>query len=247
MVCRMNPFKAVENLILGPPRLFVRTLDDFHTLVEIAADTNKRLDRIEHLAVEMTQQLAILVKLVSVLEQGGETVIAAAKRVDTVARDVMSLGDRIEAGPEALKDMGSRVEEVAGQIAAEGRVLQQRAKELAEQGAEVAAAVPFLQRAMEVAGPSLESALSRLGQFVAPSQPARSGQAERPAPLTRPAPAAPADEAPSVPAQAAKPSAAAKPPATKRPAGAGKPPATKGPGGDRRPSGAGPRPAPGQA
>src|SRR5919204_459726 len=66
----MNPFKAIENIVLGPPRLFVRTLDDFHTLVEIADDTNKRLDRIERLAMEMTQQLAILVKLVGVLEQG---------------------------------------------------------------------------------------------------------------------------------------------------------------------------------
>lgn len=202
----MNPFKVVENLILGPPRLFVRTLDDFHTLVEIAADTNKRLERVERLASEMTQQLAILVKLVTLLEQGGETMIAAAKRVDSVAREVMALGDRIDAGPETIKDVSTRFEEVAGQM-------QQRARELAEQGAEVAAAVPILQRAMEVAAPSLEGALSRLGQLVAQSQP------ERRPPV--PPPASPDDTAGDESARqppAAKPSAAkASPPARKPP------------------------------
>jgi len=192
----MNPFKAVETLILGPPRLFVRTLDDFHTLVEIAADTNRRLDHIERLATEMTQQLAILVKLVSVLEQGGETVIAAAKRVDTVARDVMSIGDRLDAGPEVLQDVSTRFEEAAGQ-------LQQRAKELAEQGAQVAATVPILQRAIEVAAPSIEGALSRLGQLVAGGQPARPpvprdddiGSATRPDAAGSPASSEPAGSA----------------------------------------------------
>jgi ABC-type transporter Mla subunit MlaD len=212
----MNPFKAVESLILGPPRLVVRTLDDFHTLVEIAADANKRLDRIERLATEMTQQLAILVKLVSVLEQGGETVMAAAKKVDTVARDVMSIGDRLDAGPDALEDLSVRFEEAAGQ-------LQQRAKELADQGAQVAATVPILQRAMEVAGPSLEGALSRLGQFVAGGQPPRAiagagrgddaGSASPAAQTPAPPKSAPAKSAPPKPATA-KP-AAAKPRARK--------------------------------
>jgi uncharacterized protein YoxC len=236
----MNPFSLLEKAILGPPRLFVRTLDDFHTLVEIAGDTNRRLDRIETLVVEMTRQLAILVKLVSVLEQGGDTVIAAAKRVDTMARDVMSLGDRIDAGPDALKDMGSRVEEVARQIAAEGTILQQRAKELAEQGAEVAAAVPFLQRALEVAGPSLEGALSRLGQFVASSQPARSAPAIEPASSSAQEPARAEGSTP-----AEKPPAAT-PAARKRPAAPRKPAASKSSAGNRRPSGGQPRPASGQ-
>jgi ABC-type transporter Mla subunit MlaD len=196
----MNPFKAVENLILGPPRLFVRTLDDFHTLVEIAGDANRRLDRIEDLVTEMTQQLAILVKMVGLLQQGGETMIAAAKRVDTMARDVISIGDRVDASPDALKDVSVRVEEAAGQ-------LQQRAKELAEQGAEVAAAVPILQRAMEVAGPSIEGALSRLGQLMAPPQASRAPD-EAPA-QPRAAPAQ-ADAEPSPP-PAAKPKPKPKP------------------------------------
>jgi ABC-type transporter Mla subunit MlaD len=225
----MNPFKAIENIVLGPPRLFVRTLDDFHTLVEIADDTNKRLDRIERLAMEMTQQLAILVKLVGVLEQGGETMIAAAKRVDSVARDVMSLGDRLDAGPDALKDVSTRFEEAASQM-------QQRARELADQGAQVAATVPILQRAMEAAAPSIEGALSRLGQLMAPSQPgaATPPRAGTPAQATTTRAATPDGESARQPAKPAPPKPAARKPAARKPA-APKPPAPK------------PRPAAGEA
>jgi methyl-accepting chemotaxis protein len=161
----MNPFKVLESIILGPPRLVLRTLDDLHNLVEVGSDMNRRLGHIERATGDIVRQLDLLLEIARLLERSGETVVLAAKRVDAMARDVITLGDRIDAAPDAIRDVGARFEDLAGQIAEEGKILQERAKEVADRGSEMAAAIPFLRQAMELAAP-LEGAMKGFGQAV---------------------------------------------------------------------------------
>jgi hypothetical protein len=154
----MNPFKVLENVILGPPRLALRTLDDLHNLVEIGSDMNRRLGHIERATGDIVRQLDLLLEFARLMERSSETMIMAAKRVDGMARDIINIGDRIDATPDAIRDAGARFEELAAQIAREGKLM-------AERGAEMAAAIPFLKEALDLASP-LEGAVKSFGQAV---------------------------------------------------------------------------------
>jgi hypothetical protein len=85
------------------------------------------------------------------IEARGEEAIATAERIDRQARAALRLARRVD----------QRVVEVL----AASETISERALEVAARGAEVAAALPLLQRALELAEP-LEGAVERFGRIV---------------------------------------------------------------------------------
>ena len=125
------------NPLLLPPRLALRALDDLHTIALAARDLNGRLEGLEQRADRIEAQL--------------ETAIEAA------------LG--IERRAAALLEVFERVETHADAAMAQAQLVTERAALVAESGAQVAAALPLLQRAIELSEP-LEGAVERLGRIV---------------------------------------------------------------------------------
>jgi hypothetical protein len=141
---------ALGTLLL-PPKLALRALDDLHTIAMVAKELNGRLAGLEQRAEAIQEQLGFAIDVAQAIERRGEEAIALALRIDERAVAVLSLGERAE----------ERVEEVMEQA----RLISERAALVATTGAEVAAALPLLQRALELTEP-LEGAVERLGRVV---------------------------------------------------------------------------------
>jgi hypothetical protein len=123
--------------LLLPPKLVLRALDDLHTIAVVAESLNGRLDRLEARAEEIQEQLGVAIDVAVAIERRGEEVIATVTKID------------------------ARVDDVIAQAA----LISERAQLVATTGAEVAAALPLLQRALELTEP-LEGAVERLGRVV---------------------------------------------------------------------------------
>jgi hypothetical protein len=123
--------------LLVPPKLILRALDDLHKIAVVAESLNGRLDRLEARAEEIQEQLGVAIDVAVAIERRGEEVIATVAKID------------------------SRVDDVIVQAA----LISERAQLVATTGAEVAAALPLLQRAVELTEP-LEGAVERLGRVV---------------------------------------------------------------------------------
>ena len=141
----------VLGTLLLPPKLALRALDDLHTIAVVAKELNGRLDRLEQRAEAIQDQLGVAIDVAQMIEQRGEEAIALAVRLDERAVAVLELG--------------VRAEEHMDEVMAQAALISERAALVATTGAEVAAALPLLQRALELTEP-LEGAVERLGRVV---------------------------------------------------------------------------------
>lgn len=155
----MNPLVAV---IVAPPRLALRALDDLHSL----AGTGER-------AITLLERLD-----------------ARADRIEGELDRVISLGHRLEERAGDLSAMGSQFQHLGDALLTEARSTQTIGAEVAKRGAEIAAALPLLQRALDLGEP-LEGAIERAGRIVDRLPGGRARAAMAPKPEVPPAPTRP--------------------------------------------------------
>lgn len=122
---------------LLPSRLTLRTLDDLHTLATTAERAVDLLERLE----------------------------ARADRIEGQLDRLTALGSRLEQGARDINALGTQFEHLGDALLAEARSTQAVGHEIAERGAEIAAALPLLQRALDLGEP-LEGVIERAGRIV---------------------------------------------------------------------------------
>jgi len=180
-------------LPLLPMRTVLRALDDLAAIARAARELPARLDVLEARAGRVERQLERGIALGEVLDARGAELVALGEQIDARGEDFVAIGERIDARGGELLDVGERLDARGGEIVALGHRLDERsaalleqserllemgqlaveqsllvaerAREVVEQGAEVAAALPTLQRAIAIAEP-LEGAVERLGRLV---------------------------------------------------------------------------------
>ena len=101
------------------------------------------------------------------------TLALAAARLERVeaglnerADKIIAMGEQIDRRAEALLELGEKLVELGGRtdaILAQGERIEAAAREVADRGAELTAALPVMQRAIEMAEP-LEGVVERLGR-----------------------------------------------------------------------------------
>jgi hypothetical protein len=126
----------VDGLLL-PPKLVLRTLDDLHTLATTAERAITLLERLD----------------------------ARAARIEAQLDSGMALGRSLEARPPDIAALGTQFDKLGDALLAEARATQRVGTEVAQRGAEIAAALPLLQRALDLGEP-LEGAIERAGRIV---------------------------------------------------------------------------------
>jgi hypothetical protein len=132
-----------------PIDLVGRALDDVGAIARVARELPERLDTLEARAEKVQDQLDRALAL-------GETI------ADNSAA-MVELGQNIEARGEAMIELGERMILLGNAVLERSAVISDRAKEVADRGAEVAAALPTLERAVSMAAP-LEGTVERLGR-----------------------------------------------------------------------------------
>jgi len=174
------------NPLLIPPKLLLRALDDLHLIAVAAHGLNGRLSGIEERADRIEGQIDTAIDAAVGIEKRGEEAIAAigkilklGKRVDDRAQALLSViesldaraaqilefGEQIDDRATALLALGERGELRAGEVMEQARNVSEVAAQVAASGAQVAAALPLLQRAIELTEP-LEGTVERLGRIV---------------------------------------------------------------------------------
>jgi hypothetical protein len=123
--------------ILLPPKLALRTLDDLHTLATTAERAVTLLERLD----------------------------ARAARIEAQLDSGLALGRTLEGRAADLAEMGKQFDKLAGALVTEARSTQAVGREIALRGAEISAALPLLQRALDLSVP-LEGAIERAGRIV---------------------------------------------------------------------------------
>src|SRR5829696_1251031 len=152
-------------LPLLPMRTVLRALDDLAAIARAARELPARLDVLEARAGRVERQLERGIALGEVLDARGGELLDVGERLDARGGEIVALGHRLDERSAALLEQSERLLEM-GQLAVEQSLLvAERAREVVEQGAEVAAALPTLQRAIAIAEP-LEGAVERLGRLV---------------------------------------------------------------------------------
>ena len=127
-----------------PTRVVGRALSDLSDLARVAREVPARLD-------EVQQRL--------------DRALEVAETIDRRMELVLEIGERVDAHATAVLDLGEQLLEV-GTVANERAVeITDSAREVAVRGAEVAAALPMLERAVALAQP-LEGTVERLGRIV---------------------------------------------------------------------------------
>jgi hypothetical protein len=155
-----------------PPRLLMRALDDVHAIAEAA----RRLPTIEAL---LTEQFEILNRQADDLIRIGESVIEMGTEANArlgdgieVGRMLHERGEALMAAGERLLEQGAQMERRAAQL--DGRAVEMKeqsdlviaaAREVAERGAEVAAALPTLEQLAATTEP-LQPAIERFSRMV---------------------------------------------------------------------------------
>ena len=185
---------------LLPPKLAVRALDDLHLIAVAAHGLNQRLAAIEKRADRIENQIDTAIDAAVSIEQRGEEAIAAIgkilalgrrvdkraesllgviERLDARAAQILEFGGQIDERAAALLTLGERAEERAGEVMEQARLVSEVAAQVAASGAEVAGALPLLQRAVELTEP-LEGTVERLGRIVDRLPRGRAPRAPRP-------------------------------------------------------------------
>ncbi|MCW3015156.1 MAG: hypothetical protein JWO02_2248 [Solirubrobacterales bacterium] len=126
----------LAGLIL-PPKLMLRALDDLHTLATTAET-----------AIELLANLD-----------------ARAERIETQLDRGIAVGRELERRGAEIAAMGQRFDKLGDALMAEARSTQAVGMEIALRGSEIAAALPLLQRALDLGEP-LEGAIERAGRIV---------------------------------------------------------------------------------
>lgn len=127
-----------------PTRVIGRALSDLGDLARVAREIPSKLDDVQR-------------RLDRALE--------VAETIDHRMERVLEIGERIDARADAVLELGEQLLEV-GTLANERAVLMtEAAREVAVRGAEVAAALPTMERAVAIAQP-LEGTVERLGRIV---------------------------------------------------------------------------------
>lgn len=129
--------RSLIDVVILPPRLALRTLDDLHTLAATAERAVTLLERLDARAARLELEL----------ERG----IAVGQRLEQRGHDIAALGDQFE--------------KLGDGLLAEARSTQAVGREIASSGAEIAAALPLLKRALDLGEP-LEGAIERAGRIV---------------------------------------------------------------------------------
>jgi DNA-binding FrmR family transcriptional regulator len=123
--------------VLLPPRLALRTLDDLHTLATTAERAITLLERLD----------------------------TRAARIEGQIDSMLDLGQTLEARASDIAAMGKQFDRLGDALMSEARSTQAVGREIALRGAEIAAALPLLQRALDLGEP-LEGAIERAGRIV---------------------------------------------------------------------------------
>ena len=136
----------MENPLLLGPRLTIRALDDLHTIAQAAGQVAVTLQALERRASRLEDQLD----------------------------SAISVGRSIDAQSRAALGTVTQVDERLLEALRASETISERALQIAAQATELAAALPLLQRAIEMAEP-LAGAVERLGRVVdrLPGAPAR--------------------------------------------------------------------------
>lgn len=139
------------NPLLAGPTLVLRALDDLHAIAEAARDLPRHVARLE----DRLEQI----------ERRVDVALAVANDIDGTATDVVGLGERIEERAGEVIVLGGTLQDLALQVLDEARTVAIRAEAVAEVGSQVVAALPTLERAVNMATP-LEGAVERVGRLV---------------------------------------------------------------------------------
>jgi hypothetical protein len=139
------------NPLLAGPALVLRALDDLHALAEAAREMPAYVDRVETRLERIEDQM--------------DAALGVAEQIERTATVVVGLGERIEQRAGEVIVLGGTLQELALQVLDEARVMALRAEAVAEVGAQVVAALPTLERAVNMATP-LEGAVERVGRLV---------------------------------------------------------------------------------
>lgn len=126
----------LEGLLL-PSKLALRALDDLHTLATTADRAVDLLERLDERATRIEGQL----------DRG------------------IALGQQLERRGGDIAALGTQFEHLGDALLTEARSTQAVGAEIAQRGAEIAAALPLLQRALDLGEP-LEGAIERAGRIV---------------------------------------------------------------------------------
>jgi hypothetical protein len=132
------------NPVLLPFELTIRVLDDVHLLALSARDATKVMASLEHRAARIEEQV--------------DSLLSVARSIEQRADEVLSVG-------RAILEVGDRMDVLGRDVLIEGKVIQDRAKEVADRAGDILAALPLLERALQMATP-LEGAVERLGRVV---------------------------------------------------------------------------------
>lgn len=143
--------------VVLPPRLAVRALDDLHTLATTAQTAVELLARLD----------------------------SRAQRIEDQLDSGIALGHELERRGAEIARMGQQFDKLGDALLAEARSTQAVGREIAVRGAEIAAALPLLQRALDLGEP-LEGAIERAGRIVdrLPGGRGRQGGGPMPPPRT---------------------------------------------------------------
>jgi hypothetical protein len=118
------------SLITLPIDLIGRALDDVGAIARVARELPERLDTLEARAERVQDQLDRALSL-------GETIANNSAAM-------VELGENIEARGEAMVELGERMIVLGNTVLERSVVISDRAQEVADRGAEVAAALPTL-------------------------------------------------------------------------------------------------------
>jgi hypothetical protein len=137
------------SLITLPIDLIGRALEDVGAIARVARELPERLDTLEARAEKVQEQL--------------DRALAIGETIASNSAAMVELGQRIEARGESMVELGERMIVLGDTVLERSVVISDRAKEVADRGAEVAAALPVLERAVSMATP-LEGTVERLGR-----------------------------------------------------------------------------------
>ena len=146
------------SLPLVPAQLLLRALDDLHAVAVAAQDLGPRLDGLEDRFDRIEGEIEEAIGVARQIERRGTDVLGVGERF-------LELGASIEQRAGAIVALGDSAEALVRAVLAEGERIEAAALEVATTGAELAAALPMLQRAMEMTAP-LEGAVERFGRVV---------------------------------------------------------------------------------
>jgi hypothetical protein len=139
-------------LPIEPPRVVInRVRSDLAAVARAARAAPAQLDQI----LALGEEIAAI----------GQSVLEVAERLDRRAAAIMELGERLDGRTGELIELGQRMEDLGRGIDARGGEIVAGANLVADTGAELIAALPTLERAVEMATP-LEGAIDRFGRLV---------------------------------------------------------------------------------